>query len=480
MDRETLLRSSRRHFLAQQSLGIGSVALAWLLNQDVLRAAPTKPNLEKPTYDLKPKMPPRPAQARAMISIFMQGGPSHIDLFDPKPELSKRNGQNFTGDIKYDNAAESSAKLLGTPWKFAPRGECGMELSELLPHLGEVADEITLVRSMHTGVNNHGQSINALNGGRSTSGRPVLGSWLTYALGCESDELPAYVVLSDPTGLPVLGVDNWSCGWLPSLYQGTVVRPTEPRILNLDPPPSVTPGAQQRFLNYLQQLNAEHLKQRPGEDDLAARIASYELAAKMQTAAKEALDLSRETAETHKLYGTDRPETKAWGERCLIARRMVERGVRFVQIPCGNQHWDHHGGIQKSLPLRCQQSDQPTAALVKDLGRRGLLDSTLVHWGGEMGRLPVVQNEKNIGRDHNTYGFSVWLAGGGLKAGYVHGATDEFGHKAVENVVNHYDFHATLLHLFGLTPDRLAFQRPSGIGSLLDGQPGRIVRELLA
>src|SRR5262245_4442281 len=470
----------RRHFLAQQSLGIGSVALAWLLNRDALAAAPLKPNLEKPTYDLKPKTPPQRPIARAMISIFMQGGPSHIDLFDPKLELTRRNGENFTGDIKFDNAAESSAKLLGSPWKFEPRGQCGMELSELLPGLGEVADEITLVRSMHTGVNNHGQSINALNGGRSTSGRPVLGSWLTYALGSESDELPAYVVLSDPTGLPVLGVDNWSCGWLPSLYQGTVVRPTEPRILNLDPPPSITPGAQRRFLEYLQQLNAEHLKQRPGEDDLAARIASYELAAKMQTAAKEALDLSQETAETQKLYGIDQPETKAWGERCLIARRLVERGVRFVQIPCGNQHWDHHGGIQKSLPLRCRQTDQPTAALVKDLRRRGLLDTTLVHWGGEMGRLPVIQNEKNIGRDHNTYGFSIWLAGGGIRSGYVHGATDEFGHKAVENVVNHYDFHATLLHLFGLTPDRLTFQRASGLGSLIDGQPARVVGELLA
>jgi hypothetical protein len=480
MDRETLVRSSRRHFLAQQSMGIGSLALAWLLNQDALRAAPAKPNLEKPTYDLRPKTPPGPAQARAMISIFMQGGPSHIDLFDPKPELTKRHLQKFTGDIKYDNAAESSAKLFGSPWKFEPRGKCGMELSELLPGLAEVADDITLVRSMHTGVNNHGQSINALNGGRSTSGRPVLGSWLTYALGSESDELPAYVVLSDPTGLPVLGVDNWSCGWLPSLYQGTVVRSQEPRILNLDPPPSVTPGAQERFLNYLQQLNEDHLRQRPGEDDLAARIASYELAAKMQTAAKEALDISQETAETLALYGIDKPETKVWGERCLIARRLVERGVRFVQIPCGNQHWDHHGNIQKSLPKRCKESDVPTAALVKDLKRLGLLDTTLVYWGGEMGRLPVIQNEKSIGRDHNTYGFSVWMAGGGLKRGYVHGATDEFGHKAVENVVNHYDFHATLLHLFGLEPSQAMFQRASGPGSLIDGQPARVVDELLA
>jgi uncharacterized protein DUF1501 len=488
MDRQTLVRSSRRHFLAQQSAGIGSLALAWLLNQDSVRAAdtgkmpapPKKPTLEKPTYDLKPKTADRSPRARAMISIFMQGGPSHVDLFDPKPELTKRHLQKFSGDIKYDNAAEASAKLFGSPWKFSPRGQCGMELSELLPCLGGVADEITLVRSMHTGVNNHGQSIFALNNGRPIAGRPALGSWITYALGTESQELPAYVVLSDPTGLPVEGVSNWSCGWLPSLYQGTVVRAQEPRILNLDPPPSVTPKAQERYLDYLQRLNEEHLRERPGETDLAARIASYQLAAKMQTAAKEALDISQETAATHRLYGIDNPDTKVWGERCLIARRLVERGVRFVQIPCGNQHWDHHGGIEKALPLRCKQSDQPTAALVRDLRQRGLLDSTLVHWGGEMGRLPVVQNEKNIGRDHNTYGFSVWLAGGGVKSGYVHGATDEFGHKAVENVVNHYDFHATLLQLFGLEQERVSFQRASGLGSLIDGQPARVVSELLA
>lgn len=480
MDSQDLIRSSRRHFLAQQSVGIGSLALSWLVAREEVRAAPAKPTLEKPAFDVRPKTPQHEPKARAMISIFMQGGPSHLDLFDPKPELTKRHLENYAGDIKYDNAAESSAKLLASPWKFAPRGNCGMELSELLPCLSEVVDEITLVRSMHTGVNNHGQSINALNGGRATNGRPVLGSWLTYALGTENDSLPAYVVLSDPTGLPVLGVDNWSCGWLPSLYQGTVVRSQEPRILNLDPPPQMTAGAQSRFLNYLDQLNQQHLAARPGEHDLAARIASFELAARMQMAAKEALDISQETAETHRLYGIDQTETKAWGERCLIARRLVERGVRFVQIPCGNQHWDHHGGIQKSLPLRCKQSDQPTAALVKDLRRRGLLDSTLVHWGGEMGRLPVIQNEKNIGRDHNTYGFSIWLAGGGVKAGYVHGATDEFGHKAVENVVNHYDYHATLLQLFGLEPEKVSFQRPSGFGSLIDGQQARAVKELLA
>ena len=479
MDRTTAIQSSRRHFLAQQAMGIGSLALSWLLARDAA-AVPAKPTLVKPTFDTRPKAPPSHPRATAMISVFMQGGPSHIDLFDPKPELNKRHLQSFAGDIKYDNAAEASAKLFGSPWKFAPRGQCGMELSELLPGLAEIADDITLVRSMHTGVNNHGQSINALNSGRATGGRPVLGSWLTYALGSEADNLPAYMVLSDPTGLPVLGVDNWTNGWLPSLYQGTVVRAQEPRVLNLDPPPHVTPEAQQRYLSFLEGLNREHLQARPGEDDLAARIASYELAAKMQTAAKEALDISGETAETLRLYGIDQLESRDWGTRCLIARRLVERGVRFVQVCSGNQTWDHHGGIEKALPLRCKQTERPAAALVQDLKRRGLLSSTIVHWGGEMGRLPVIQNEKNIGRDHNTYGFSVWLAGGGFKGGHVHGATDELGHKAVEGVVNHYDYHATLLHLFGLEHDKLLFQRASGPGSLIDGQPARVVHELLA
>jgi hypothetical protein len=302
---------------------------------------------------------------------------------------------------------------------------------------------------------------------------------MTYGLGSESQNLPAFVVLTDPTGLPVLGVENWQNGWLPSLYQGTVVRPQEPRILNLDPPAHLQGPAQDRFLSYLGQINREHLDRHAGELDLAARIQSYELAARMQVAAKEALDLSQESEATHKLYRIDDPLTRDYGSRCLIARRLVERGVRFVQIHTGNQTWDHHGNIEKGLPAVCKKVDQPGAALVADLKARGMLDTTLVHWGGEMGRLPVIQNEKNIGRDHNTYGFSMWLAGGGIKRGCVYGATDEFGHKAVENVVNHYDYHATLLHLFGLGPEQLTFERPTGVGSLIDGQQTRVVWDIL-
>jgi uncharacterized protein (DUF1501 family) len=411
--------------------------------------------------------------------MFMQGGPSHIDLFDPKPELTRRHLQTFTGDIQYDNAAEASSKLFASPWKFARHGECGMELSQLVPQLGTVADDICLIRSMHTGVNNHGQSINALNTGNIQAGRPALGSWITYALGSVNQNLPAFVVLSDPGGLPVLGVDNWHAGWLPSLYQGTVVRPQEPRVLNLDPPPSLRGAAQERFLEYLSQINRRHYDEHPREHDLAARIQSYELAARMQVTAKEALDIARETAETYRLYGIDDPQTRDYGTRCLIARRLVERGVRFVQIFTGNQTWDHHGNIEKALPAVCQKTDRPAAALVADLKRLGLLDSTLVHWGGEMGRLPVIQNENSIGRDHNTYGFSMWLAGGGVKGGHVHGETDELGHNAVTDVVTHHHYHATLLHLLGLDPRQLEFARPTGTGSLLDGAPPEVVWNLL-
>jgi uncharacterized protein (DUF1501 family) len=358
-----------------------------------------------------------------------------------------------------------------------------MEISELLPHTATVADDLCLIRSMSTGVNNHGQAIRALNTGRILDGQPSLGSWLTYGLGSESQNLPAYVALIDPGQLPVLGVENWANGWLPSIYQGTVVRPREPRILNLAPPERLAGDVQRRYLDYLGQLNRAHLDAHPGELDLEARIASFELAARLQTAAAEALDLTRESQETKRLYGMEDPATADYGARCLIARRLIERGVRFVQVFTENQRWDHHNNIRNSLPTACKKVDQPSAALVKDLKRRGLLDTTLVHWGGEMGRLPVVQNDKgatNVGRDHNTYGFSMWLAGGGVRGGYVHGATDEFGHKAVDKIVDHRDYHATLMHLFGLDLEQLSYKQNNQSRSLFDGQPGIVVSELLA
>lgn len=476
-------QSSRRHFLSSSAMGLGGVALAWLLNQEKLLGAPVQPPLEQPTYDLTPKRPHAEPQAKAMISLWMQGGPSHIDLFDPKPALKKLDGESFPGEIKYDNAAQASSKVLACPWKFSHHGQSGTELSELLPHLGEVVDDITVIRSMHTGVNNHGQSIRALNSGRILAGRPSLGSWVTYGLGAETQNLPAYVALIDPGQLPVMGVENWSNGWLPSLYQGTVVRPQEPRVLNLDPPPHLKGAPQEKTLSFLDRLNRRHMEERPGNLDLSARISSYELAARMQLSAKEALDISSESQATHKMYGLDDPATQDYGSRCLIARRLIERGVRFVQVFTQNQYWDHHGRILSSLPAACKKTDKPAAALIKDLKARGLLDSTVVHWGGEMGRLPVIQNDAGrdkIGRDHNTYGFSMWMAGGGIRGGYVHGETDEFGHKAVTDVVNHFDYHATLLHLFGLDPQQLVYRHGGREQTLLDGQTGRVVEELLA
>jgi len=470
-------QSSRRHFLAKSLMSAGPLALATLLARQA-GAEPPKPFLGEREYNLLPKRPPSPPRAKAMISMFMQGGPSQIDLLDPKPVLNKLHMQQFPGKIKYDNAAQASSKVFGSPWKFKKYGQHGTDVSELLPHFAEITDEALVIRSMHTGVNNHGQSIHAMNNGRTQRGRPALGSWLTYALGTESNSLPAYVAMTDPQGLPVEGVLNWSNGWLPSLYQGTVLRPVEPRILNLQPPPKYAGKVQQNYLSLLESLNRRHALEHPGETELQARLSNYELAERMQFSAEEATDLSRESKAMHELYGLNDDATRDFGQRCLIARRLIERGVRFVQIFTRNQYWDHHGGIAKALPASCRKVDQPAAALVKDLKQRGLLDSTVVHWGGEMGRLPVIQNEANIGRDHNTYGFSMWVAGGGFRSG-VYGATDEFGHHAVEDVVNHFDYHATLLHLFGLEAEQLTFEQNSRQQSLIDGQPARVVEGLL-
>jgi hypothetical protein len=479
--------NSRREFL-EKSYGLGAIALATLMKEEGLLANPAISGAAPQHFDTLPKPPHGFGRAKSMISMFMQGGPSHIDLFDPKPELNRLDGKDFPGEVKYDDAAGASREVMGSPWKFSKHGQSGMDFSELVPNMAGIADEITMIRSMHTGVNNHGQSINALINGSILTGRPTLGSWLTYGLGSENQNLPAFVALTDPRGLPVLGVDNFTNGWLPSVYQGTVIRPKEPRILNLDPPMSLKGDAQKRYLDFVDGLNRGHLDARPGENELEARIQSFELAARMQISAKEALEISQESEATLRMYGIDQKETEDFGTRCLIARRLVERGVRFVSVFTGNQTWDNHASITTGLPAACRYVDKPAAALVLDLKQRGLLDSTVVHWGGEMGRLPVIQNRagaprgdrKSVGRDHNTYGFSMWVAGGGFKGGYTHGATDEFGHHAVENVVNHYDYHATLLHLFGLQAEELTYKRNGTPQSLIQNDEAKIVSELLA
>ncbi|MCY2981557.1 MAG: DUF1501 domain-containing protein [Planctomycetota bacterium] len=478
---------SRRHLLQSSTYGLATLGAAWLLRQDGLMAAdpPQKPLLEPQKFDLLPKSPPKPAHATAMISMFMMGGPSQIDLFDPKPELTKRNGQQFEGDIKFDNAAQASRQIMGPQWKFQPRGSCGMEISDLLPSLGEVADDITLIRSMHSAVNNHFPGFYAMNSGAGVGGCATVGSWLVYALGSETQELPAYIALTHPSGLPIVGGDSWTSGRLPSIYQGTVVRPKEPRMFNLEPPIHLRGEAQRQQLAFLDRLNQQHAQGFPGENELTARMASYGLAAKMQTSASEVFDISGESEETIRLYGIDQDVTRDYGTRCLIARRLVERGVRFVQIFNNGQSWDHHSSIATELPKRCREIDRPAAALVQDLKRRGLLDSTLVHWGGEMGRLPTIQvpvgdeGMKKVGRDHNTYGFSMWVAGGGLKGGCVHGKTDEFSHHAVEDLVSNHDWLATVLHQFGLDHHELKFRVGTRNLALVENPAAAVVEKIL-
>ena len=472
---------TRREFLAGHALGIGSIALATMLQRDNLLATPPNIPRAQRSFDLKPKDPHFAPKARAMISLFMHGGPSHMDLTDPKPELTRLDGKTYTGDVDYSFVSDASRNLLGSPWKFQKHGQCGTELSELLPHTARIVDDFCLIRSMHSGHNGHEVSIRYINSGvPAVIGRPSLGSWLTYALGSASENLPAYMVLSDPNGYPVDTMSNWSNGWLPSLYQGTVLRAKEPRVLNLDPPAHLRGNAQRNYLELLSSLNSNHIARLPGEHALEARIASYELAARMQTAAKEAFDITSESEATRKLYGLDHDETREYGTRCLIARRLVERGVRFVQILLAGQPWDTHENIRETLPKICRRTDQPAAALVTDLKQRGLLDSTVVHWGGEIGRLPLIQARSKPGRDHNGQGFSTWVAGGGFKPGVVYGQTDEVGHRAVVDRVTANDYQATLLHQFGLDHSRLIYHHAGRDQKLTNDRPARLVREILA
>lgn len=464
-------------------MGVGTVALAWLLRQDAALALPPVIAQNQAHRDLLPRTPQFAPRAEAMISLFQHGGPAHMDLTDPKPELSKRDGTEYEGDVQYSFVNAASKKLFGSPFKFQKHGECGTELSELLPHTAEIVDDVCLIRSMQTGANGHEVSIRYFhNGIPAALGRPTMGAWLVYALGCEARDLPAYMVLTDPGGHPVDSTHNWTNGFMPSMFQGTVLRPTEPRILNLDAPLHLRGKLQEQNLRLLGQLNERYLDEHPGEADLEARIASYELAARMQTAARDVLDLSQETAATHKMYGLDDDATRDYGTRCLIARRLVERGVRFVQLFLGGQPWDNHSSIATALPGICKRTDKPVAALVKDLKQRGMLDSTIVHWGGEIGRLPVTQDQgeaANAGRDHNGQGFSIWMAGGGIKGGMTYGATDEFGHRAVENVVTPNDYQATLLHLFGINHTELVYQHNGQEQHLTANRPARVVGDIL-
>ena len=473
---------SRRQLLNRSAFGVGSFALAHLLQHDRLLAAePSKP-VENLPLNLQARRPTFQPQTTSMISMFMHGGPSHVDLLDPKPELTASNGKEYGGDVHYSFVNRASKKLFGSPWQFKKHGQAGTDVSELLPHIAGIVDDICVVRSMHTGHNGHEVSIRYFQGGiAGVTGRPTLGAWVVYALGTESQDLPAYMVLSDPGGHPVDGTHNWSSGFMPPLYQGTVLRPQEPRILNLDPPASLRGEPQRENLEFLTALNRRHLQRHPGESDLESRISSYELAARMQIAAKDVLDVSKEPDYIKKMYGLDQDHTREYGTRCLIARRLVERGVRFVQLFLGGQPWDTHNNIRTALPSICRRTDQPAATLVRDLKQRGMLDTTLVHWGGEIGRLPVCEGDLNAasGRDHNGQGFSIWMAGGGIRPGMTYGQTDEVGHKAAVDVVTPNDYQATVLHLMGLDHEKLVYRSNGREQRITDGRPSRIVSGIL-
>jgi len=463
--------------------GFGTLALAGLLNDAGLLADDASTGELPGGNSLAPRGGHFPAKAKAVIQLCQNGGPSQMDLFDHKPELSKRNGEPHPGQVETFQLGNKNV-LLGTPFQFSRYGQCGMEFSELIPHLGSVADDLCLVRSMFSENNNHPFALNMLQTGKTFWGRPAMGSWIGYALGTENQNLPGYIVLRDPAGYNTSGKMVWSSGWLPAVYQGTEFSSSGTPVLHLQPSRPISLDAQTRSREFLAQLNVRHLEEHPRESELEARVQNFELAARMQLSATNVLDLSRETEATRKLYGLDNPATAGYGARCLMARRLVESGVRFVQIfpplDPSFQPWDNHSDLKNGLTKICGHVDQPSAALVRDLKQRGLLDDVIVMWTGEFGRLPIT--EGNDGRDHNRHGFSLLMAGGGFKPGHIHGATDEFGYKSVENRVSVPDLHATILHQLGIDHTRLHFTHNGRAERLTDPEVtgARVLHEVLA
>jgi hypothetical protein len=478
---------SRRGFLHRVSGGIHGAALAYLLGQEFDGGArlSAAESAMQPAIDLAPRPAHMTPRARSVIHLFMNGGPSQMDLFDPKPALDQHHGEAYFSKIAGEvENPQSAGAIMRSPFKFAQHGQCGMWVSEALPHLARQVDDLALIRSMYTTNLTHEPAIYLVQTGKMGPGRPTLGSWVVYGLGSENQNLPAYVVLDDPLGLPINGVDNWQAGFLPPVFQGTRFRSTGSPVLNLRPDVDRPPALRAMEQDLLARLDAIHKRGRPGQPNLDARIASYELAARMQVAATDALDLSRETAQTHELYGIGKEPTDSYGRRCLIARRLVERGVRFVQLYINGQIWDNHTGLAAGLKGACERTDLPIAGLLRDLKQRGLLDDTLVVWGGEFGRLPIAQlaadkSEHTAGRDHNKNAFCTWMAGAGVKGGLTYGATDELGLASVENRVSVPDWHATILHLLGLDHEEL-FLEQNGLKEKLTGVNGaRVVKEIL-
>ena len=490
---------NRRSFLNDFGMGLSAVALTQLLRDERLTAAdvperttpggksPIRPMID-PARPFASRDPHFAAKAKNVLVIFCAGACSHVDTFDYKPELIKRHGQPMPGGDSLITFQGKQGNLTQSPWKFKPRGHSGKMVSELVDHLGDLADDLCFVHSLTSKTNTHGPGENFMSTGFTLDGFPSMGAWATYALGSEAANLPSYVAIPDPRGTPQSSVNNWGPGFLPAAFQGTDFNAAKP-VRNLARPKGTSPETDQATRDFLKRLNDRHLERFPGDTELAARIASYELAARMQLSVPEVSDLSTEPEHILKMYGADDVENKlkaSFAKNCILARRLVEKGVRFVQLfngayqtgGEGTSNWDGHKVLHQQYSLHGPVLDQPVAALISDLKQRGLLKDTLVLWCTEFGRMPTFQAGAS-GRDHNPAGFTAWMAGAGVKAPFTYGATDEFGHKAVENVSTVYDLHATVLQILGLDHERLSFYH-NGIERRLTDVHGHVIHDVIA
>ncbi len=471
---------SRRDLLFEACGGVSGVALAWLLGQDNLLASDSCPTVQT-NGPLAPRKPHFPARAKSVISLFMSGGVSHVDTFDPKPMLQKYAGQPLTGKGEVVVRQGYPGPLMPSPFTFRKYGQCGMDVSEIFPRMASHADDIALMRSVFSMSNDHVQAHYGLATGMIRMGYPSMGAWITYGLGSENRNLPAYVVIYDSHGGPFGGPANWSAGFMPATYQGTVFRSKGTPIVDLRPPANIPDNEQRARLDLLGKLNELDYERFPGNTELSARIDSYELAYRMQGCAPEAVDVMRESEPTRKLYGLDNATTEPFARQCLMARRLVERGVRFVQLyhgGLGNQNvdtWDAHEDVKKNHTQHAAEVDQPISALLTDLKARGLLDSTLVIWHGEFGRMPISQ--RGVGRDHNPGTMSMWMAGGGVRGGQIIGSSDEFGYKAAEQPISIHDLHASILHLLGMDHTQLTY-RANGRNMRLTDVYGELIPQI--
>ena len=478
---------TRREFVWQMGAGFTGVALTGLLASDgfftkISHAADAAGTA--PTNPLASKPPHFATKAKACIFLIMNGAPSQVDTFDYKPELEKYAGKQLPQDKEYINSGGRKVGFLTPAWrKFRPGGESGLLISDYFPNVRRHADKLAVINSCHTDSHAHGSALVAMNTGKTFIGRPSLGTWCVYGLGSENQSLPGYVVILDKRGGPISGQPNWASGFMPSTYSGTLFRPVGDPILDLRGPAHITRAAQREQLDLLAKLNQQHADRRPGGSELAARISTYELAYRMQAETPEAVDLSQESQPTLDMYGVGKSPTDEYGRNCLIGRRLVERGVRFVQLYSGGGHleetWDAHESIEKNHGRHGAEVDQPIAALLTDLEQRGILDSTLVVWGGEFGRMPFSEGRNAPGRNHNPYGFTMWFAGGGVKGGTQYGKTDEFGFEAIEDKAHLHDIHATILHLMGLDHELLTYFHQGRKESLTD-VGGRVIQDVIA